>query len=78
MRDLFNFGGTVLFALLFAAAQLGDLYTPQGPKFTQASLLSLTPSLTDDAEALGDGTVLDAARMQFETLRTDLTEAGRG
>ena len=62
MRDLFKFGGAVLFALLFAAAQLGDLYAPQDAKFTQASLLSRTPSLTDPTEALGDGTVLDPAR----------------
>ena len=47
MRDLFNFGGAVLVALLFAAAQLGDLYAPQGGEFTQASLLPVTPSLPD-------------------------------
>ena len=78
MRDLFNFGGAVLFALLVAASQLGDLYAPQGAKFAQASLLGVTPSLPDDVEALSDGTVLDAARVRVETLRAELTEARRG
>jgi len=78
MRDLFNFGGAVLFALLFAASQLGDLYAPHGAKFTQASLLSVAPSLTDYVEALGDGTILDAARVRFETFRAELTSAAPG
>ena len=46
MRDLFKFGGTVLFALLFAA-QLGDLYAPRGGDFTQASLVIVAPDLAE-------------------------------
>ena len=53
MRDLFNFGGTVLIALLFAASLFGDLTAPQGAKFTQASLVVAKPSLTDQVAARG-------------------------
>lgn len=78
MKDFFNVGGAVLAALLFAASQLGDLYAPQGAKFTQASLIGLTPSLADYAEALSDGTVLDAARAKVGALRDDLLPGTRG
>ena len=78
MRDFFNVGAVVLFAMLFAAAQLGDLYAPHGAKFTQTSLLSLSPSLADFVDALGDGTVLDATRDQLEELRETLVDASRG
>lgn len=78
MRDLFNFGAAVLLALLFAVAQLGDLYGSRGAKFTQASLSPLTPSLTDYAAALGDGTVLKAALAQLAAARAALARAQRG
>lgn len=78
MRDYFNFGAAVLCALIFAASQLGDLYGARGAKFTQASLSPLTPSLADYARALGDGTVLKAARARFEALRAAMASPDRG
>lgn len=78
MRDFFNVGGAVLAALLFAASQLGDLYAPQGAKFTQARLIGLTPSLTDYATALGDGTVLDAARARIDAARDGFLQGSPG
>jgi len=78
MRDFFNVGAVVLFAMLFAASQLGDLYAPHGAKFTQTSMINLSPSLADYAKTLGDGTALDAARDRSEGLQEILIDAGRG
>ena len=78
MRDSFNVGAVVLIAMLFAASQLGDLYAPQGAKFTQTSMINISPSLGAFAEALGDGTVLQAARDRIEDLRASLVAANRG
>ncbi len=76
MKDFVNFGGVVLAALLFAASQLGDLYAPPGAKFAQGALIS--PSLSDYVEALGDGTVFDAARDHLVALRGALVAAAKG
>ncbi len=78
MRDFINVGVIVLVAMLFAASQLDDIYAAQGAKFTQTSRMSISPSLADYVDALGDGTVLNAARDRLGTLREALLDANRG
>ena len=61
MKDFFLFGGGVLAALLFAAAQLGHLHAPQGGNVARAPTTTSMPGQGAQSRAVGIGAVQDAA-----------------